>query len=98
MPICQAIVHGVYPGPCFKQLSIVFTQANTSDCCCRCSVGPMHHAVVVCSGPFITKIEIVAPPSKECFLLNVKDYIPGYKSDMNDVDSDDEEDEAEALL
>ncbi|KAK7502508.1 hypothetical protein BaRGS_00006461 [Batillaria attramentaria] len=48
-------------------------------------------------GPFITKVFIIAPPSRERFLLKVEDYVPGYatkeRKDDEDSDSDDEDEE-----
>lgn len=50
------------------------------------------------SGPFITKVFIVAPPSTEKFLLKVEDYVPGHTkaaaeqaAEEESSDSDDEE-------
>ncbi|KAH9487948.1 hypothetical protein Btru_068275 [Bulinus truncatus] len=44
------------------------------------------------SGPFISSISVVAPPSVEEFLIKVEDYVPGYNNEA--VDSDDELEEA----
>ncbi|KAK0043801.1 39S ribosomal protein L1 mitochondrial [Biomphalaria pfeifferi] len=49
----------------------------------------------VALGPFISSITVVAPPSLEQFLVKVEDYVPGYKNEQ--VDSDEEEDEVEAV-